>query len=70
MRPGPLELCRAGYITSTRREGTAVATSICPACGYPTIGAVMCALCRPVGVNNINPVVGMVAGVSDFNPAA
>lgn len=24
-----------------------MAIGICPACGYPTIGAVVCAACRP-----------------------
>ena len=28
-----------------------MAFTVCPACGYPTIDAVMCAACRPVVMN-------------------
>ena len=40
--------------------------AICPACGYPTWGQGLCALCVPAAADKI----GLVADASDVNPAA
>ena len=64
---------------SAPAKGTAVAIStspdgkylaICPACGYPTLGKGLCALCIPTAAEEIGLVVDVVDGASDFNPAA
>ena len=53
---------------STSPDGKYLA--ICPACGYPTLGKGLCALCIPIAAEEIGLVVDVVDGASDFNPAA
>jgi hypothetical protein len=44
---------------------------ICPACGYPRLGAGLCAACIQISPDvPVDPVMNTVAGVSDINPAA
>ena len=44
---------------------------ICPACGYPRLGAGLCAACVETSLATpVDPTMNAFAGVSDFNPAA
>jgi hypothetical protein len=36
-----------------------VTVDICPACGYPTIGAALCAFCRPLVAAASDQAVGL-----------
>ncbi len=40
--------------------------SICPACGYPTLGKDLCALCIPTAADRID----LALDAPDFSPAA
>jgi hypothetical protein len=45
--------------------------TICPACGYPRLGAGLCAACKPTAAAApVDSTMNIVAGESDFNPAA
>jgi hypothetical protein len=45
--------------------------TICPACGYPRLGAGLCAACVPTAAAApLDSTMNIVAGESDFNPAA
>jgi hypothetical protein len=45
--------------------------TICPACGYPCLGAGLCAACVPTAAAApVDSPMNIVAGESDFNPAA
>jgi hypothetical protein len=45
--------------------------TICPACGYPRLGAGLCAACVPtVAVAFVDSTTNKIAGGSGFNPAA
>ncbi|MBE1551062.1 hypothetical protein GGC64_005122 [Mycobacterium sp. OAS707] len=75
MRHGSVEVRQPGYIPSTGRKGTGVASTIsieggslaiCPACGYPTLSPKLCAFCVPAAADKID----VVADAPDVNPAA
>jgi hypothetical protein len=51
--------------------GDAIRIMICPACGYPRLGAGLCAACVPAAAAApVDSTMSIVAGESDFNPAA
>jgi len=76
MRHALVELRPPGYIPSTGRKGTGVASTIyvdgggslaiCPACGYPTLTQRLCAVCVRAAADKLD----VVVDASDFNPAA
>jgi hypothetical protein len=55
---------RTAVAINTSLDGRSLA--ICPACGYPTWGEGLCALCVPTAADKI----GLAIDASDFNPAA
>jgi hypothetical protein len=52
---------------NTSADGKPLA--ICPACGYPTLGKRLCALCCPTAATAID-LIDALGGPSDFDPAA
>jgi hypothetical protein len=45
--------------------------AICPACGYPKLGAGLCAACiQTPAATPVEPKLDATAGFSRFNPAA
>jgi hypothetical protein len=49
----------------------ATRVTICPACGYPRLGAGLCAACVPAAAAAaVNTTINTVAGESGYNPAA
>ena len=77
---GLLELPLQRVRTLATARGTPMATSagagarpitICPACGYPRLGAGLCAACIQTSPSvPVDPEMNTVAGVSHFDPAA
>ena len=69
-----------GVHVPTRRKKTAVAISTppdgkrittCPACGYPTLGGVLCAACILISAAaQIDLAIDIFDGASGSNPAA
>jgi hypothetical protein len=56
-------------VSNTGVDATHV--TICPGCGYPRLGAGLCAACVPAAATaHVDPTMNIDAGESDFNPAA